>query len=97
LCGCGGDGVGLVDYALHDVLLFRAEVCGEGFVELGLFLLELYNGHALISVGLPQGKWGKVFLGLTHERVLEELVGFHFIEGRFKEAFFAEFVIRVVF
>jgi len=31
-----------VDYALDNVLLFRVEVCGEGFVELGLFLLEFY-------------------------------------------------------
>jgi hypothetical protein len=38
--GLAGNCVGLVDYALHYVLLFEVEICGEGFVELGLFVLK---------------------------------------------------------
>jgi hypothetical protein len=34
--------LGLVDDALHDLLFFGVKVCGEGFVELRLFLLEFY-------------------------------------------------------
>jgi hypothetical protein len=40
---CGGSsskGIGLMDYSLDNILLFRVKICGERFIELGLFLLE---------------------------------------------------------
>lgn len=34
--------------------------------------------------------------GRTHERILEKLVGFYFVERCFEEAFLPELIVRVV-